>query len=197
MEFFVRAAGRPRRLGVFPGAFNPPTRAHLALARAAVGHVDEVVFVLPHVFPHKQYEGAPFDGRVEMLRRAAASEPRFSIAATNEGLFIDIARECRAAYGDETGLAFVCGRDAAERIVAWDYGEVGAIERMLDEFSLLVAARGGEYAPPAHLGRRVKILGTPDDAVSASEVRDRVRSGRKWDHLVPAEIHDLVRRLYG
>src|SRR5690242_20208760 len=120
MEFFRRAAARPRRLGVFPGTFNPPTRAHVALARAALASVDEVVFVLPREFPHKTFEGASFEDRVRMLEAALAGEPRFSIAASRGGLFIEIARECREAYGAETGLYFLCGRDAAERIVDWD-----------------------------------------------------------------------------
>jgi Cytidylyltransferase-like len=45
IEFFRRTPAIPRRLGIFPGTFNPPTHAHLALARAAEGHVDEVLFV--------------------------------------------------------------------------------------------------------------------------------------------------------
>src|SRR5919202_1815572 len=98
MEFFRRARVRPAQLCVFPGTFNPPTRAHLALARAAVLHADEVLFVLPRVFPHKRYEGAGFADRVRMLE-AAAAEPRFSIAASESGLFIDIARECHETYG--------------------------------------------------------------------------------------------------
>ena len=55
IEFFRRAEGRPRRLGILPGTFNPPTRAHVALAEAALGEVDEALFVLPRSFPHKEY----------------------------------------------------------------------------------------------------------------------------------------------
>src|SRR5437764_13792105 len=106
-----RANVVPVRLGILPGTFNPPTRAHLALAEAALKHVDEVLFVLPREFPHKVYEGASFDERMEMLR-AAADQPRFSIASTGGGLFIEIARECRETYGD-AALCFLCGRDAA------------------------------------------------------------------------------------
>src|SRR5579863_363849 len=51
LEFFRRAAGEPHSLGVLPAAFNPPTRAHLALARAALGIVEEVLLVLPREFP--------------------------------------------------------------------------------------------------------------------------------------------------
>src|SRR5438270_12394355 len=106
MEFFQRASLPVRRLGILPGSFNPVTVAHLALARAALAHVDEVVFVLPRVFPHKNYSGASFGDRVAMLRAAAANQTAFSIATAEGGLFVEIARECREAYGDRVRLAF-------------------------------------------------------------------------------------------
>src|SRR5580658_3860180 len=59
-----------KRVGVIAGAFNPVTRAHVALAEAARAHVDEIVFAVPRVLPHKEYEGASLAQRVEMLRRA-------------------------------------------------------------------------------------------------------------------------------
>src|SRR3954468_14548254 len=138
MDFFQRAVRRPERLGILPGSFNPVTVAHLALARAGLRHVDEVVFVLPRVFPHKNYSGASFAERVELLRAAAAGHQAFSVAVADGGLFAEIAQECRAAYGEEVRLSFLCGRDAAERIVGWDYGRPEALGEMLRHFDLLV-----------------------------------------------------------
>ena len=198
MEFFRRAEGSPFHLGVLPGAFNPITVAHIGLARAALKTVDEVLFVLPRRFPHKPYEGASFEERIAMLEGGLADEPRFSIAA-GEGLFCDIAQECHEAYGGATRLSFLCGRDAAERIVNWDYGERGSIHRMLCEFNLLVAARGGEYVPPPELRHSVRALPVGDayDGVSASEVRRRIRSGESWETLVPAGCRSRAKRIYG
>jgi nicotinate (nicotinamide) nucleotide adenylyltransferase len=197
IEFFRRATGNPRRLGILSGSFNPPTRAHLALARAALADVEEVLFVLPRVFPHKAYEGASFDERVAMLARAVADEPRFSIAAADRGLFVEIAEECRAAYPDAS-LVFLCGRDAAERIVNWDYGEEGAFAGMLEKFELLVAARGGAYVPPAEFARRIHTLRMDAgyDDVSASAVRERMARRGDWEQLVPPEIVAMVREIY-
>lgn len=199
IEFFRRATAAPRSLGVLPAAFNPPTRAHLALARAALGTVDEVLFVLPRKFPHKPYEGATFDERVEMLLAATQQEPCFSIAASERGLFVDIAEECREAYGEEVRLLFICGRDAAERIVGWDYGEPKAFHKMIAWFELLVAPRDGHYQPPAEIQDRVRILEIDDDIgfISATEVRERLRTGGDWEHFVPSEIVPLVRAIYG
>jgi len=198
LEFFRKAARQPARLGILPAAFNPPTRAHLALAQSALATVDEVIFVLPRGFPHKAYEDATFDQRVQMLMAATATEPRYSIAGSDRGLFIEIAGECREEYGQDARLLFICGRDTAERIVAWDYGEPDAFRPMLDQFELLVASRQGEYEPPAEIRDRVHALDVPAEIseISATEVRDRLRRGAHWEHLVPSQIVPLVRQIY-
>src|SRR5947209_15401178 len=107
----------PRRLAVLPGTFNPLTRAHLGLAEAALAHTDEVLFVMPRAFPLKDYSGATVGERVRMLETAVV-HPKASIAMAEKGLFIEIAREIRVEYPDSQ-IVFVCGRDAAERIVNW------------------------------------------------------------------------------
>ena len=189
MEWFRREA--PSRVAaVLPGAFNPPTRAHLALARAALDHAGEVVFVLPRAFPHKNYEGPSFDERLAMLRTATANEPRFALAACEGGLFLEIARELRSSDPALERILFLCGRDAAERIVAWDYGSLPPIEEQLREYELLVAPRQGEYLPPEPLRASVTALRLPEplDEISSSEVRARIREGRDWRPLVPPEL---------
>jgi nicotinate-nucleotide adenylyltransferase len=198
MEFFRRADGRPPRVGVLAGAFNPVTVAHLALARAALSQVAEVVFVLPKVFPHKPYHGAPFAKRVEMLRASIHNEPAFSIAAADGGLFLEIAAECRQAYGEDVRLTFLCGRDAAERTLNWDYGDPDAVTSMLRQFDLLVAARGGNLVTVPDYRHCVEILPLNGefDHVSSTEVRERIAQGLPWEHLAPEGARDLVRRAY-
>ena len=197
MEFFRRAAGRPQRLAVFPGTFNPVTVAHLALADASLAIVDEVVFVLPRTFPHKTYSGANFVQRVELLCLALDDRVNFSIAASERGLFVDIAEECRQAYGD-IRLSFLCGRDAAERIATWDYGDPDAFQAMLRQFDFLVAARAGEYSPPEHQRASFTALQLegPLDHVSATEIRARIARGEAWEHLVPPSVQDRIREIY-
>ena len=198
VKFFQRSADKTCRLGVLPGSFNPITVAHLALAEAALNVVDEVVFVLPREFPHKTYTGASFAQRVELLGLALAGQRRFSAAATEGGLFVEIAEECREAYGADVRLSFLCGRDAAERIADWDYGRPGAFAEMLGQFDLLVAARAGEYCPPESLSNSIASLDVAGafDHVSASEVRARIAGGEPWRHLVPAPVVQRVSEIY-
>ena len=202
MEFFRRRAAKPNRLGVFPGSFNPITVAHLALACGALRVVDEVVFVLPREFPHKTYSGASFSQRLEILQSALREFPHFSIAASDGGLFLEIAMECREAYGSDVRQSFLCGRDAAERIVGWDYGRPGALQEMLAQFNFLVAGRQGAFNPPESDSApgtqafECLELGGDYDPVSASEVRHRIAEGLPWEHLVPASVRRAVGQIY-
>jgi nicotinate (nicotinamide) nucleotide adenylyltransferase len=199
MDFIRRAPGTPSRLGILPGTFNPVTVAHLGLAGAACQRCDEVVFVLPRVLPHKEFSGVSFDQRLELLDAVLAADPYFSLAVADAGLFIEIAHECRQAYGPGVRLSFLCGRDAAERIAGWDYGDSGTFAQMLHHFDLLVARRNGEYLPPAELSPGMERLELPAgfDHVSATEVRERLRRGHSWEHLVPPAIRTRVREIYG
>jgi nicotinate-nucleotide adenylyltransferase len=198
VEFHIRSSGRPRRLGVLPGTFNPPTRAHLELVYAAGFHVDEVLCVVPRSFPHKEYFGATLSQRLDMLAFAEIALP-YSVATSDAGLFLDIARECREHYGADVQLSFVCGRDAAERVLTWDYGRPGVAAEMLREFELLVAARQGEFEAPPQFRERIHSLYVRGeyDALSSTEVRERIMQGEPWEHLVPETIVERVRAIYG
>lgn len=188
-----------KRIGVVAGAFNPVTRAHVALAEAARAHVDEIVFAIPRTFPHKEYGGASLSHRVEMLRRICEhSLCEAGVEIVNGGLFIDIASEVgRSRPGSE--IYVVCGRDAAERMVAWNYEEPGALDRIFQELHLLVAGRQGAYGAPDHLRSRIHSLALPPhcDDISSSEVRRRIAAGEAWQQLVPETIVDMVREIYG
>jgi len=199
VEFIRRAAGKPAALGILSGTFNPPTRAHLALAEAGLAVVDQALFVLPRALPHKSYEGVGFADRLRMLELATLGLLRSSVAITEGGLFAEIARECREAYGQDVTLKFLCGRDAAERVVSWDYGRPGAFREMLGNFELLVAARKGAFRAPAELREGIHTLAVPPEyeEISATDVRVRIAGGRPWEHLVPESIVPLVRELYG
>lgn len=196
MKLAYKAPGRPRSVAVLAGAFNPPTVAHVALANAAIPFVDEVLLAIPRSFPHKQFDGATLDQRIEMIERIAAARPNLSAGVADGGLFVEIAREAREHYPDAE-ICLLCGRDAAERILNWDYGEPGFANRMLQEFKLLVAPRDGIYQPPAEYEQTVRTIDPGDyDEYSSTRVREFITSGREWRDLVPAEVVDLIEKIY-
>jgi len=199
LSFQHRARQRAvNRVALFPGAWNPPTIAHVAIARAALDWAEEVVWLLPRAFPHKSFEGAGFEDRLRMLRRIAENENGFSVAVADGGLYAEMADEARDHFGSSPEIALICGRDAAERIAAWDYGRPGLFEDMIERHPLLVAGRAGEYLPaPHHAGRIIPLaLQASFDEVSSTEVRDRIRRNLDWKHLVPEHIVENALLLY-
>ncbi len=182
------------RLAILPAAFNPITKAHLALADAAIEQAgaDQVAFVLPESLPHKLFDGASFEQRLAMV--GATAEGR-CVAVSSGGLVYEIVRELAAICSAE--FAVLCGRDAAERYVSWEYGEGPSIEAQLKEYRLIVAGREGGYRPPAHLSDRVASVTLPPAiaTISSSAVREAISQGRPWADMTPEPAAAVIRRL--
>lgn len=188
----------PGPVAILPGSFHPPTVAHLALAQAALARASAVVFTLPRAFPHKSYEGVDLAHRLAMLRHLAALDPRFLVALSDGGLFVEMAREWRALHPGAGKPYVLCGRDAAERIVHWDYSAAEPFHLQLADFTLLAAARQGAFSIPAHLAGAVEPLDIAPglDDISSTRVRAAIARGDDWRPLVPPVLWPDVERLY-
>ena len=200
LEFIYRAAANrdlnPARVAVFPGAWNPPTRAHVEISRAARAQADEAIWVMPRAFPHKGFEGANFEARLRMLE-ALAKEEGFSAAVSEGGLYAEIAAEAADFFKGGPEIVLVCGRDAAERMAAWDYGVPGVFDELLRRHRLLVASRNGEYSGAEQGERIVRLaMGRDWSDVSSSEVRRRIADGENWRGLVPPILTHIIEDLY-
>src|SRR4051812_17613595 len=83
-------------IGVYPGSFNPPTVAHLALAEAAVRQcgLERVDLVVSRQTLGKDAaELVALDHRVAVLDAIAATRPWMRAAVTDHRLIADIARD--------------------------------------------------------------------------------------------------------
>jgi nicotinic acid mononucleotide adenylyltransferase len=191
------------RIGVLPSAFNPVTRAHLALAdgAASAAGLDQVVFLLPEHLPHKRFEGATFGDRLDMLRAAIGDRMERPVAVSSGGLFIEIAREFREACGPSASISLICGSDAAARIACWDYPGYPPFERQLDEFRLLVALRGEAFETPEALCGRIVTFSLAEEfsRISSSLLREAAAAGREWQWMTAPAVARLIesRGLYG
>lgn len=198
MDLVRRGAPDARRVAILPAAWNPPTQAHLALAEAALAFAGEVLLALPRIFPHKEFEHAGFDLRLEWLQRIVARRSRLGVAVTEGGLFLEIARALRAADPRVERIYIVCGYDAATRFLAWPYGQGPSAIEQLREFSLLVAPRDAPFVVPDPLTDSIHLLNLNPamQSISSSDVRRRIVQGEPWTHLVPAEIVEDARKIY-
>ncbi len=180
------------RLGILPAAFNPPTNAHLALADAAAAFadLDQVAFTLPEKLPHKTFHGAAFEQRVAMLEAVVDAQPSRAAAVAEGGLFIDMAREFRTLCGPDVEIYLICGSDAADRIVRWDYVDGPPFSEQLQEFSMLVGSRGEHYQPPSEYRRAIRSFDLPADYAAVSSTAAREQSSA----AVPQKVAELIKR---
>jgi nicotinate (nicotinamide) nucleotide adenylyltransferase len=191
------------RLGILGGAYNPITFAHLALADAVVHTlgIHEVLFCLPEVPPHKTIFGASLEQRLEMMQLAVADIPYASVGLSTHGLFIDIYQAVCEVYPASTEVFFLTGRDAAERILTWDYDDTESVlQQMFTAFQLIVCDRDGAFEMPDD--PRLKpyhdriyrcAVALNADHISSTTVRERLQQGGSIDDLVPGAVADYIR----
>lgn len=159
-------------LAVYPGSFDPPTVAHLAIATAALAHVVEVRFVLSEVALGK--EGAartPVERRLEVLSAVVAERPGLSVAVSPARLVVDVAVEQGAD-------AVVLGADKWAQVLdpAWYGGSAderdAAVARLPP--TILLAPRAGVSI--ATLGEHREILVLDVDPVHRDVSSTRART---------------------
>lgn len=153
------------RIGAYPGTFNPPTVAHVAVARAALEQraLDRVVLVLSRRPIDKEHVEVPtFEDRVAVVRAVAAAEGGWlDVAVTEHRLLVDIAQ------GFDV---LVMGADKWHQVIdASYYGGTDERDRAVAALpELAIAPRTGLHVPADH----VLHLDDAHDTVSSSAVRD-------------------------
>lgn len=87
--------GSTERIGVYPGSFNPPTVAHLALSDAAreQRRLSRVVWSISRTALAKETVDHPeFEHRVEVLEAVASDVSWLEIVVTEAQLLVDVAK---------------------------------------------------------------------------------------------------------
>ncbi|MEO7392139.1 MAG: nicotinate-nucleotide adenylyltransferase [Ramlibacter sp.] len=189
------------RLGVFGGAFDPPHRAHVALARAAV---DQLQLDELRIFPtgqawHKAQPLTPPEHRLAMARIAFDGEPRAVIDdrelhRPGPTYTVDTLRQLKVEQ-PAADLYLVMGEDQAISFTRWREWE-----DILGLATLCMAARpiGGKAAGsagrPLPFQARFRLLSLPPMSESATDIRQRVAASEGIEHLVPPGVASYIER---
>ena len=196
---------RSIRLGIYGGSFDPVHLGHLLLAETCREEcsLDRVLFLPCGQSPHKP-NGAIASGnqRAEMLEFAVAGDPRFGVCRielerSGPSFTVDTLRQLHTEQ-PETELFFLMGADSLADLPLWR--EPHAIL----ELATIVAVNRGQRPPPdltsleARLGPivrdRVRLVTMPAIELSATEIRERVRSDRRLRFQVPRAVEEYIRQ---
>lgn len=192
---------------LFGGSFNPIHNGHSEVCRDVARQlaVERVVLIPCANPPHKTgVELAAAADRLEMCRLACAGDVRFLVddwetRQTGANYTLLTVQHYRAQLGANTPLYWLIGMDSLRDLPTWyRIGELAAICTLVTagrpgvERSDLSALRA--LVAPADLERIEKhILETPLVAVSATEIRRRVKAGESISGMVPEAVERFIR----
>jgi nicotinate-nucleotide adenylyltransferase len=146
--------------------------------------------------PHKVGRVTPRAIRLEMVRAAAASDPRFEVSTIEvdrdgPSYMVDTVRELRRAL-PEAEMFLIIGVDQLEAFATWR--EPRAI---LEHVRLAAMDRAGDPARDAVPGiplDEVVFVPVRRIDVSSTEIRERRRRGADIEASVPAGVHAIIAR---
>jgi nicotinate-nucleotide adenylyltransferase len=181
------------------GTFDPIHHGHLMAAEQARWEfeLDEVLFI-PTGQPWMKAERnvTPAEDRYLMVVIATSSNPSFMVSRLEierEGptYSVDTLREVRAERGD-VDLVFITGADAMLEILQWKdpeeaLGLAHFIAATRPGYDLSAFERGAPTEDP-----RVSVMQIPALAISSTDIRERVASGRPIRYLVPDGVQTYI-----
>ncbi len=183
------------RLGIFGGTFDPPHIGHLIVADDAAEalRLDRVCFIPAGEHPLKGAKvEAPVEFRARMIRAATASSKRFAVderecrrpgPSYTIDTLVELARE-----RPEAELFLLVGGDVVGEMHRWHrIGEIGDWARV----AIMSRAKAPVEAD-VDLGFDFLTVEVTHIAISSSEIRQRVRSGRPFRYLVPEPVYEII-----
>ncbi len=181
-------------IAVFGGSFDPVHNGHVMIARSALAELElDRLIVMPAAqSPFKPDQTlAPAAARMEMLRAAFSGEPEIEISSwelDRGGVSYSIETlRALAAEHPEAQLFYLIGADHVATLPQWR-----AADALAAAATFVVVPRPGapeEVFPQPFSGRYLQ--GKPM-AISASEIRERLRAGRSVANFVPPPVAQLL-----
>ena len=181
-------------IAVFGGSFDPVHNGHVMIARSALAELelDQLIVMPAAQSPFKPDQAlAPAAARMEMLRAAFSGEPEIEISSwelDRGGVSYSIETlRALAAEHPEAQLFYLIGADHVATLPQWREADALAAAA-----TFVVVPRPGapeEVFPQPFSGRYLQ--GKPM-AISASEIRDRLRAGRSVANFVPPPVAQLL-----
>ncbi len=190
------------RIGVFGGTFDPIHMGHLIAAEEArvACSLSRVLFLPAASPPHKQGRRiTPAEHRLTMTELAIASHAKFSCSAmemerVGPSYTVDTLAQLRALWGEEVDIVFIVGLDSLRDLPTWreprriiELARLAVVDR--EPFEVDMAAL--EQQVPG-VSQRVQFVPIPLIAISATDLRERVRTGRSIRYQVPDAVEGYI-----
>lgn len=183
-----------KSVGIFGGSFDPIHIGHLITTRLVYEkhNLEKIIFIPNYISPLKtDLIPTPAIHRLNMLKLAIESFPYFEVSD------FEINRNA-VSYTYDTLLELKKSYSKLELIIGYDnlvvFDKWHLPEKILELASLIVMKRSTdvEAATENKFFHSAIIIDTPTIEISATEIRDRIRSGLSIDYLVPKSVKEYI-----
>ena len=181
------------KIGVFGGAFNPPHKGHVRLAREFADRLslDEVLVIPSFIPPHKSAGSlAPAEDRLEMCRLAFCGDPRFTISAMEidrggKSYTYDTLLEIKK-QNPSAELFLIIGSDMYSSFKTWH-----RYKSILELCTVCTASRE-KGAAPQNSGIAAVISDLPAYEISSTQIRDMVDNGADISEFTGESVAEYI-----
>ena len=182
------------KTALYFGSFNPVHIGHLIIAQQVVesGAADRLWFVVSPQNPLKPSSSLlnEYD-RVHLVELAIAGNPKFRASKVEFSLpkpsfTIDTLAYLTEKHPGEE-FAVVMGGDSVQNIRKWKNWET-----LVERHELIIYNRPGFEVPKDLPGTRIRVLDAPLLEISATFIRERIKTGASARYLLPDAVWTYV-----
>ena len=193
-------------IAVFGGSFNPPTVAHIELAKQVLKNIknlDKIIFV-PVSTKYNKKGLAPDEDRFNMLKEICNKEDNLEVSRveldSERQLFTIETLQIIKESNPNSDIYFIIGSDNLKELPTWHN-----IEKILQEYKIVVLERDDDSI--SNIIRENKLLSCYKDSfitikeinkinMSASNVRRNIAENKSIKGMVPKQIEKMVKKIY-
>ena len=193
-------------IAVFGGAFNPPTVAHIDLAKQILKEMKEIekVIFVPVSTKYNKKGLATDKDRLSMLKNICNDEKGLEVSSieldSDRQLYtIETLRKMKEQYQDKE-IYFVLGTDNLKELETWH-----TPSKILEEFKILVLERNDDVMEEIienskflkqHKQAFTKLENINKIHLSSTHVRKQIKLGNPIENLIPEKIRAEVEKTY-
>jgi len=198
-----------KKIGIMGGTFNPIHHGHLVTAQEALDQfdLDTVIFIPTGDPPHKVLDHlAGAEDRYLMTVIATSSNSSFFVSRMEidrkgRSYTIDTVKELRKTSDLDPELFFITGADAILEILSWkDTGEIVTLAKFIAatrpgyDLSKMKDLKSTLFTSEEEANGRVFIMEIPALSISSTNIRERIRSSRPINYLVPEGVNNYIQK---
>lgn len=187
------------KIGLFFGSFNPIHIGHLIIANHVLNETDleKIWIIVSPQNPLKSDTGLLNEtNRLQMARLAVEQDPRIKVSDVEFNMprpsyTIDTLTYLKEKYPDDS-FSIIMGSDSLQNLDKWKNYKMIAMH-----YPIFVYKRNGFEIENTH-GANIVELNVPLLQISATQIRNLIKSGKSIRYLVPEIVREEIetRRFY-